>query len=235
MAQVNATLSRADRLTQQLARIQGQVYELETLVDTRGVPAMRRDVNTIGTNLGSNGGDFDPLEMDEYTALHSLSRAFSESTLDSRELSRELSEELLRLQNLLAQHARLGKELNDSVTGTRLVPVATIVPRLERIVRQTARHTQREVELLIEGRDHSIDTDILNGLVEPLMHACVTRSITALSLSDASAREKRQRVQFDYRSDARVTASKCDCRTTAVDSIRSYRAARTRAWFVDGR
>jgi chemosensory pili system protein ChpA (sensor histidine kinase/response regulator) len=165
MAQVKATLDRADRLTQQLARIQGQVYELETLVDTRGVPAMRHDVNNIGN------GEFDPLEMDEYTALHSLSRAFCESTLDSRELSRELSEELLRLQNLVAQHARLGKELNDSVTGTRLVPVASIVPRLERIVRQTARHTQREVELVIEGRDHSIDTDILSGLVEPLMHA----------------------------------------------------------------
>ncbi|MBC7982462.1 MAG: response regulator [Candidatus Obscuribacterales bacterium] len=165
MTQVAETLRRAEHLGNQLSRVQGQVYELETLVDTRGVPAIRQDIRDKLVD------GFDPLELDEYTALHSLSRAFSESTLDSRELSRELAEELLKLQNLLAQHARLGRELNDSVTGARLVPVATIAPRLERIVRQTARQTNRNVELTIVGRELSIDTDILNGLVEPLMHA----------------------------------------------------------------
>jgi len=171
-AQTTQTLERVNRLTQQLERVQTQVYELETLVDTRGVPSARIVSSQFGA--GGNGvarSDFDPLELDEYTALHSLSRAFSETALDSRELTRELSEDLLNLQNSLAQHARLGRELNDSVMNARLVPVATIVPRLERIVRQTSRQLQREVQLTIAGRDLQIDTDILNGLVEPLMHA----------------------------------------------------------------
>jgi len=186
IAHVGDTLRRADQLTQQLARVQGQVYELETLVDTRGVPAIQRQTP------GSAIEGFDPLELDEYTALHSLSRAFAESTLDSRELSRELAEELLKLQNLLTQHARLGRELDDSVTGARLVPVATVAPRLERIVRQTARQAskqgQRDVELAIHGRELSIDTDILNGLVEPLMHAL--RNAVDHGIEDAEQRRK---------------------------------------------
>jgi len=194
-AQVSGTLARANRLMDQLGLVQSQVYEFETLVDTRGTPAMR-----LGA-AGSSDPQFDPLELDEYTALHSLSRAFSESTLDSRELSRELSDELLKLQNLLAQHARLGRELTDSVMNARLVSVATIVPRLERIVRQVARQTGREVQLEITGRDLSIDTDILNGLVEPLMHAlrnAVDHGIEPASERRALGKPEQGRIELSF-------------------------------------
>jgi chemosensory pili system protein ChpA (sensor histidine kinase/response regulator) len=162
-AHIAALLVRADRLAEQLTLVQSQVYELETIVDTRGIP--------VAHAQNTSGQGFDPLELDNYTALHSLSRAFAESTLDSRELSRELGHEVRTLQNLLTQHARLGRELTDSVLHTRMVPVTTLIPRLERVVRQTARQTGRHAELEILGRDLSIDTDILTGLAEPLMHA----------------------------------------------------------------
>ena len=232
MTHVSETLRRADHLTQQLARVQGQVYELETLVDTRGVPAMQRQT------ANSTIEGFDPLELDEYTALHSLSRAFAESTLDSRELSRELAEELLKLQNLLSQHARLGRELNDSVTGTRLVPVATIAPRLERIVRQTARQTHRDVELTIHGRELSIDTDILNGLVEPLMHAL--RNAVDHGIEDADERRKSGKpatghIRLDFKREGnRIEVSvQDDGRGLDFDAI--ARRAHERGLLIDGK
>lgn len=162
-AYVATLLSRTNHLAQHLTLVQSQVYELETLVDTRGIP--------VAYTRSAPSQEFDPLELDNYTALHSLTRAFAESTLDSRELSRELGQEVLKLQNLLTQHARLGRELTESVLHTRMVPVATLIPRLERIVRQTARQSGRQAELEILGRDLSIDMDILTGLAEPLMHA----------------------------------------------------------------
>ncbi len=194
---LSGTLERAGRLTQQLSLVQSQVYELETLVDTRGIPAMH-------LQSGFQSGEFDPLELDQYSALHSLSRAFAESTLDSRELSRELADELLKLQNLLTQHARLGRELTDSVMSTRLVPVGTIAPRLERIVRQAARQTGKDVELVIQGRELSIDTDILNGLVEPLMHAlrnAVDHGIETIEERATSGKPTAGRIELSFKRD----------------------------------
>jgi chemosensory pili system protein ChpA (sensor histidine kinase/response regulator) len=205
-AHIAGLLAHADRLAQQLTLVQSQVYELETLVDARATP--------VGQMRGAATRDFDPLELDEYTALHSLSRAFAESTLDSRELSREIGHEVLKLQNLLTHHARHSREMTDSVMQARMVPVATIVPRLQRIVRQTARMSDRQAELEIVGQDLSIDTDILAGLVEPLMHAlrnAVDHGIETPAQRQALGKPEIGRIRVAFRRDgSRIEVSCAD-------------------------
>jgi chemosensory pili system protein ChpA (sensor histidine kinase/response regulator) len=221
---LSGTLERAARLGQQLSLVQSQVYELETLVDTRGIPAMH-------LQSGLAGSDFDPLELDQYSALHSLSRAFAESALDSRELSRELSDELLKLQNLLTQHARLGRELTDSVMSTRLVSVSTIAPRLERIVRQVARQTGKQVELMIQGRELSIDTDILNGLVEPLMHAlrnAVDHGIETAAERATANKPATGRIELTFKRDGNRIEVLCRDNGRGLDFAAIARRARER-------
>jgi chemosensory pili system protein ChpA (sensor histidine kinase/response regulator) len=203
-AHITSLLTRADRLAEQLTLVQSQVYELETLVDTRGIP--------VAHMQSASGQGFDPLELDSYTALHSLSRAFAESTLDSRELSRDLGHDVRKLQNLLTQHARLGRELTDSVLHTRMVPVATLIPRLERVVRQTARQTGRHAELEILGRDLSIDTDILTGLGEPLMHAlrnAVDHGIETPAQRQALGKPEIGRISVRFRRDGNRIEVSC--------------------------
>jgi chemosensory pili system protein ChpA (sensor histidine kinase/response regulator) len=53
---------------------------------------------------------------------------------------------------------------------TRLVPIATITPRLQRALRQTCRLTGKHSELSVIGDSLMIDSDMLNSLVDPLMH-----------------------------------------------------------------
>jgi chemosensory pili system protein ChpA (sensor histidine kinase/response regulator) len=201
---ITALLARTDRLAEQLTLVQSQVYELETLADTRGIPVV--------STQSASGQGFDPLELDSYTALHSLSRTFAESTLDSRELSRELGIEVRKLQNLLTQQARLGRELTDSVLHTRMVPVATLIPRLERIVRQAARQTGHHAELEILGRDLSIDTDILTGLAEPLMHAlrnAVDHGIETPAQRQALGKPETGRIRVCFRRDGNRIEVSC--------------------------
>jgi chemosensory pili system protein ChpA (sensor histidine kinase/response regulator) len=93
-----------------------------------------------------------------------------------------------------------------------MVPVATLIPRLERVVRQTARQTGRHAELEILGRDLSIDTDILTGLAEPLMHAlrnAVDHGIETPAERHALGKPESGRIRVCFRRDGNRIEISC--------------------------
>ena len=51
-----------------------------------------------------------------------------------------------------------------------MIPVKTVVPRLQRSVRQTCRLTDKNVDLNVSGVDTLMDTNILGDMLDPLMH-----------------------------------------------------------------
>jgi chemosensory pili system protein ChpA (sensor histidine kinase/response regulator) len=53
---------------------------------------------------------------------------------------------------------------------TRMVPVNTILSKLQRNVRQTCRMTGKKAEIEFTGTDILIDSDVLNNLADPLQH-----------------------------------------------------------------
>ena len=151
----NKTIHAQSDMFQQLA------FELEQLVDVRGM-------NTFLANISNT--KFDTLEMDQYNELHTLTRRLVEAATDSRELTMSAEDELKNLEGLILQQDRITKDTQDVVMKTRMLPVQSIVPRLQRSVRQACRLTNKEVELVITGEDTLIDNDILNSLADPLMH-----------------------------------------------------------------
>ncbi|MEX2497467.1 MAG: response regulator [Wenzhouxiangellaceae bacterium] len=156
-------VERSNQLESHLFAMQQTVLELDTLIDLRATPAVE---------AGGRGrwADFDLLEVDQYNQLHSLGRRVAESALDAREMARELHERLLGMQNLMRQQQRTGREVNNAVMAARMVRVSTQENRWQRTVRQTCRATGKQAELTLEGGGLAIDTDILNALVEPLLH-----------------------------------------------------------------
>src|SRR5262245_15500086 len=62
------------------------------------------------------------------------------------------------------------RELAHLTSQTRMAPVETIVPRLQRNVRQTAAATHKQAELVVVGQDILVDADVLNQLIDPLLH-----------------------------------------------------------------
>ncbi|GMQ76106.1 MAG: hypothetical protein BMS9Abin01_1371 [Gammaproteobacteria bacterium] len=160
-------LTQAAALAEQNVLVQQRLAALQDLVQLRGVPSARRALLAVA---GLEEEDFDPLELDEYSELHSATNAFAEALTDSRELTDLLRVELSALDGLVVQHEQISSELNDVVLFARLIPVSTIVPRLQRGVRQTCRATGKNARLSVTGDEMLIDSEILNNIVDPLMH-----------------------------------------------------------------
>lgn len=221
------SLGRIAQLEERLQRVQTHVHELETFIDTRMTPTEARAAPRGGSDPVPP--QFDPLELDQYNALHSIGGVLAEAVLDSRELTRGLKEDLGAHRNLLARHARSAKELGASITAARLVSVTTIVPRLERIARQTARQLGRKVELGVDHGGLSVDTEILDGLVEPLMHAlrnAIDHGIEPREEREASGKPPAGRVDIAFRREGNRIEVVCkdDGRGLDVEAI----AARAR-------
>ncbi|MGG5889632.1 ATP-binding protein [Falsiroseomonas sp. HC035] len=97
---------------------------------------------------------------------------------------RQLQEMLVRTENRLAVGMR---RLDDAVMELRVVPIGTLFARLPRVVRAVAQAAGREVELLLEGEDVTIDRSLVELLADPLLH--LTRNAVDHGIEPAEARE----------------------------------------------
>jgi chemosensory pili system protein ChpA (sensor histidine kinase/response regulator) len=159
---VQQTRGQMQHMHQQFLMLQQLGHELEQLIDLR-------DISTPRQRLSSST-DFDPLELDQYNELHTCSRRLVEAATDARVLGQALAKQLSALDDMLVDQGRLNRENQEAVLQTRMVTVRTILPRLQRSVRQTCRVTGKSAELYVSGDDTMVDSDILSDLVDPLMH-----------------------------------------------------------------
>ena len=113
---------------------------------------------------------FDSLELDQYNEVQSITRALIEESTDSRDLGMGLKDELAGLAGIVHQQQRLMRELAHLTSQTRMAPVETIVPRLQRNVRQTAFATGKQAQLVVVGQEILVDAEVLNQLLDPLLH-----------------------------------------------------------------
>lgn len=143
------------RLVEQLRRMEG---ELESQILARHEEEREQYA------------DFDPLEMDQYSSLNQLSRSLSESASDLQDFKITLSEKVRDTENLLLQQSRIHSELQDGLMNSRLVPFSRMLPRLQRVVRQTATELGKPAELVVRNAEGELDRTILERIVAPLEH-----------------------------------------------------------------
>ncbi len=143
------------------AELSRRLRELEQTVDKQVVQL--RGQKDAGEN-------FDPLEMDRYDALYSLSRFVTEAVQDELELSREARKQVAAAQQIIRDEDQFQREQYRDLLAARLVPVKSILPRLKRNVAQTAASTFKEAQLIVVGENTTLDADVLTRLTEPLLH-----------------------------------------------------------------
>ena len=114
--------------------------------------------------------DFDPLEMDQYSALNQLSKSLSESASDLLDIKTTMLDKTRETENLLLQLSRTQTDLQEGLMDSRTVPFSPITPRLQRVVRQTATELGKSVELRILNDEGEIDRNILERITSPLEH-----------------------------------------------------------------
>ncbi len=149
-------------LTESVFRLRNYLRELE--IETESQMQSRL------TLLQETQSSFDPLEFDRFTRLQELTRMMAESVNDVATIQHALLMNLDEAESALQQQNRMNYELQHGLMSVRMVPFSLIVERLHRIVRQTARELNKQVELTIEGEKVDIDRSVLDKIGAPLEH-----------------------------------------------------------------
>ena len=164
------------RIEMDLGQLGGTLTEMELTIKRLADQLRRMDGELESQIIARHGGensryaDFDPLEMDQYSSLNQLSKSLAESASDLVDFKTTLSEKIRDTEGLLLQQSRIQAEIQESLMRTRLVPFSRLLPRLQRIVRQTASTLNRPTELVVNNTEGELDRSILERLVAPFEH-----------------------------------------------------------------
>jgi two-component system chemotaxis sensor kinase CheA len=101
------------------------------------------------------------------------------------------------LERLSAVHAALSRaenrlsvgmrRLDEAVMELRVVPVGTLFARLPRVVRAVAQASGKDVDLVLQGEDVTIDRSLVELLADPLLH--LTRNAVDHGIETPAARQ----------------------------------------------
>ena len=161
-------------LTQTVSRLREKLRHLEIETEAQILHRFQRDT----AQEAADHAEFDPLELDRFSTLQQLSRSLAETVNDLSSLRTLLSDLQRDSDALLQQQARIADDLQDGLLRTRMVPFAQVVPRLHRLVRQTASQTGREARLEVFGPEVELTAVSRSGSSRPWSTSCATPSRT---------------------------------------------------------
>ncbi len=167
------------RVEQGVTEFAHHVQEMGNTIERLYEQLRRLDVETEsqimstyqqGLQSGEYGEDFDPLEMDQYSELHQITKQLSESASDLLDLKQTLIDRTRDTETLLLQQSRINTELQERLMRTRMVPFSRLVPRLRRIVRQVSGEIGKKVEFDVVNPEGELDRTLMERIVAPLEH-----------------------------------------------------------------
>ena len=191
-----ASIFRA-RVDQQLGAIEFNLTELNRVVQRLKEQLRKLEIETEAQILhrhvdtAPRRDDFDPLELDRYSAIQQYSRALAETASDVASVQGLLGSLTREAQEMLTQQGRAITDLQNGLMRTRMVPFRRHVQRLTRIVRQAAAESGKKVDLVVTGAAGEFDRQVLERMLPPLEHLLRNAVVHGIeSLAERSARGK---------------------------------------------
>lgn len=165
------------RLEQQIGSFRFNLVEFEQTVDRLREQLRKLELETEAQILSrfqreaeDHDVDFDPLELDRFSQLQQLSRALAESVSDLVSIQNMMDDLTRQSETLLLQQSRVNSELQEGLMRTRMVPFESLVPRLRRVLRQTAAELNKKAQLRVVGAQGEMDRTVLDRITAPLEH-----------------------------------------------------------------
>jgi len=166
---------------QTVARLREQLRKLEMETEAQILSRFQRESEQSGNS------EFDPLELDRFSTLQQLSRALAESVSDLVSIQNLLDDIARQSETLLLQQSRVSSDLQEGLMRTRMVPFESLVPRLRRILRQTAAELGKKAQLKVEGTQGEMDRTVLERMTAPFEH--MLRNSLAHGIETPEARQ----------------------------------------------
>jgi|GEM_PF-590242 len=178
--QLQQAEKRLQKLNSQFEPIreQVQIFYNQLAIDSTGLNITKESIKNVSLqDLASSAKvqndsteNFDSLELDHYTEIHSSLQSFQELMLQIQETRRDI--ELINrncFENLEQVRKNLGG-LYDKVTESRLVPFEVLAKRFIPQINSLNRRYDKSVVLEIQGEDTLVDQILLEQLQTPLTH-----------------------------------------------------------------
>ena len=180
------------RLDQQVGHLRSNMGEFDETMTRLREQFRKLDIEIetqIRSNYQTNTGDgaFDPLELDEFSTLHQLSRGLSETVSDLLNLQEMVEDNARKSEQLLLQQSRVSTELQEGLMKTRMVPFGSIATRLRRLVRGASKEMAKKarLELRMVGSSDELDRNVLSAITAPLEHMLRNSIVHGIEKPDA--------------------------------------------------
>jgi chemosensory pili system protein ChpA (sensor histidine kinase/response regulator) len=151
------------------ARIESQ-FEAAMLASSPQTLMRIQGINDVSDPGADDHNSFDALEFDRYTDFHESSRRLSESAQDFFAIGGALENLKASIETILDDQRKLIDETQSKLVQIRMIRFDAIATRLQRAVRVTCEESGKTAEIVIENPDVEVDTDVMDSLVEPVMH-----------------------------------------------------------------
>ena len=121
-------------------------------------------------NVQSGIVEFGELEFDKYDDFNILARRIGEGAADISESIAQLNTSLAIAREEMNALQELTTGIRDQTVRARMVSIGGLFSRFRRSVRESARSTGKDVQLVMTGERTEIDTGVMERLIDPLIH-----------------------------------------------------------------
>jgi chemosensory pili system protein ChpA (sensor histidine kinase/response regulator) len=209
---VNAKLRSAyDRVT---------LSEQRTPVAPAAAPAANASLALSPAKPG-----FDVLEMDRYNDLHLLSQQVMEMIVQLQEVTEDIEITLDDTEQSNRNLIKTSRQLQTGLSQLRMRPLADVVDRFPRAVREWSLQYNKRVRLNIVGGNTLVDRNILESLSDPLMH--LLRNAFDHGIEDVATRQSRGKaaeglieIRANHQGNRTIITIQDDGKGIAIDKIR---------------
>ncbi len=157
------------QLRSEAKRIRRSVLELNLFGRDLRDEYDRLTIESHDSTSTSHNRGFDPLELDRYTDFHSTAQSVIETTQAIAQSSGRIDDLSLQLDSNTEQIRRITDRLRSRVYNLRVVPFSRCVDHLPRALRELCRQHDKEVNLVLLGRDTKLDESLVDALRDPLI------------------------------------------------------------------
>ena len=113
---------------------------------------------------------FDTLEMDRYSDVHLICQEQIETIVQLQEVTKDIKLGLQEINQAVRDLNYTTKSMQGNVTRTQMLPLAEVVKRFPRVIRDLNLQFNKQVDLKIFGENTLLDRSVIEALSDSLMH-----------------------------------------------------------------